>query len=31
MPNFDNGALSKWYGRYYWICFSKTKPAIIQF
>ena len=23
--------IKKWYGRYYWICFSKTKPAIIQF
>ena len=24
-------SIKKWYGRYYWICFSKTKPSIIQF
>ena len=23
--------IKKWYGRYYWICFSKTKPSIISF
>ena len=23
--------IKKWYGRYYWICFSKTKPSIINF
>jgi|TARA_R110001592_G_scaffold126804_1_gene338279 hypothetical protein len=23
--------IKKWYGRYYWVCFSKTKPSIIQF
>ena len=24
-------SIKKWYGRYYWVCFSKTKPSIIQF
>ena len=23
--------IKKWYGRYYWVCFSKTKPSIISF
>ena len=23
--------IKKWYGRYYWICFSKIKPSIINF
>tara|TARA_R110000744_G_scaffold203771_6_gene322629 strand:+ start:537 stop:1022 length:486 start_codon:yes stop_codon:yes gene_type:complete len=22
--------IKKWYGRYYWICFSKTNPSIIN-
>ena len=24
-------SIKKWYGRYYWVCFSKAKPSIIQF
>ena len=24
-------SISKWYGRYYWLCFSKIKPSIINF
>lgn len=23
--------ITKWYGRYYWICFSKNKPAICKY
>ena len=23
--------IKKWYGRYYWVCFSKSKPSIINF
>ena len=23
--------IKKWYGRYYWVCFSKTRPSIITF
>ena len=23
--------INKWYGRYYWVCFSKTRPSIINF
>ena len=23
--------IKKWYGRYYWVCFSKTKPSIMHF
>ena len=23
--------IKKWYGRYYWVCFSKFKPSIINF
>jgi hypothetical protein len=23
--------IKKWYGRYYWICFSKNKPSIVSF
>ena len=24
-------AIKKWYGRYYWVCFSNNKDAIVKY